>query len=607
MNLFNGVVNVSQIFFEGSETHSGSSGNKESPDKPTTEEMTSKIASTNPSSVTNKEDITQDFAQGDETKVYFKLDMRPQIVDLPDTDDLTTINVKYDLIPPHVKAHVFWDSKNNELMYYIEEPELDDIEREILRLVKLGLEEMINISFINAAKNKKVLEYLEKNVQSILSELGTMVSMESYQKIMYFIYRDFIGIDEIEPLLRDYYIEDIECNGTNSPVYIVHRKFRNLRTNLVFKEEERLTSFVEKLSQKCGRYISYAQPLLDGTLPDGSRVNATYSPDVTTRGPTFTIRKFTKDPWMPTTLIKFKTASAAFFAYIWLAVEHKFNIISIGETGSGKTTLLNAVASFVPDEARICSIEDTRELNLAHENWLPAVTREGFGVANLTGEKYGEVTLFDLLNESFRQNPDYVIVGEVRGKETYVLFQGMASGHSCISTFHAASVETLVKRLETPPISLPASLVESLNVICVMTHLKDQDKNYRRIKEIDEIISVKQNGSGVDYNAAFKYDPLNDKINANENFYTLNLINKLTGISIEDLKTEIQIRTELLNKMVEKGVADFRDFSSLINEYYSNPRLVLDKYDIKTKSLQELRSEKQSVKKEESEKIAEAK
>jgi flagellar protein FlaI len=534
---------------------------------------------------------TEDTSDQDDTlkdtKVYFKLDLRPQIVELPEEKDLTKLNIRYDLIPPHCSSHIFWDTKNGELVYYVEEPQLNDVEEEILRLVKMGLEEMINISFINAAKNKKVVQYLEHNVQSILAELGTRVSMETYQKIMYYIYRDFIGVNEIEPLLRDYYIEDIECNGFGSPIYIVHRKYRNLRTNVIFKEIDHLTTFVEKIAQKCGRYISYAQPLLDGTLPDGSRVNATYSQDVTTRGPTFTIRKFTKDPWMPTNLIKMGTASAESFAYFWLAVEHKMNIVSIGETGSGKTTLLNSIASFIPDEARICSIEDTRELNLSHENWLPAVTREGFGVTNVTGEKYGEITLFDLLKESFRQNPDFVIVGEVRDKETYVLFQGMASGHSCLSTFHAASVDTLVKRLETPPISLPPSLIESLNIVVVITHIKDNDKNYRRLKEINEIINVQNAQGDVDFNTGFKYNPQNDTIEMQQSLYILELIEKITGVGADKLKEEVMMRAQLLQKMTEQNIVDFREFSRIINDYYSDPKTVLQKFGITGTSVRE--------------------
>ncbi len=514
-----------------------------------------------------------------DTKVYFKLDLRPQIVQIPEYDDHTKINVKYDLIPPHCSCHIFWDNKNGELVYYVDEPELDDMEREILRLVTLGLEEMINISFINAAKNKKVVQYLEHNVQSILGELGTRVSMETYQKIMYYIYRDFIGLNEVEPLLRDYYVEDIECNGAGFPIYVVHRKFRNIRSNIIFKERQHLSEFVEKLSQKCGRYVSYAQPILDGSLADGSRVNATYSEDVTTRGPTFTIRKFTKDPWMPTSLVRMKTASADAFAYLWLCVENKLNIITIGETGSGKTTLLNSIASFIPSEARIGSIEDTRELNIAHDNWLPAVTRDGFGVANMTGEKYGEITLFDLLKESFRQNPDYVIVGEVRDKETYVLFQGMASGHSCFSTFHASSVDALVKRLTTPPISLPASLVESMNVVVHMNHMKVGEHNVRRLRQVDEILEVKEDGQ-VSTRSPFVYNPTADTTDTKDNMQALELISKILGVGINDVSEEMQIRSKLIQKLAESNVVDYKEFTRVVNQYYNDPKDVLKRYGI---------------------------
>lgn len=581
------------------------SEDKKTPDVIGTEESSTGKILKEEENASKADDTSDHDDELKDTKVYFKLDLRPQIIELPNEKDLTKLNIRYDLIPPHCSSHIFWDTKNGELVYYVEEPELNDVEEEILRLVKLGLEEMINISFINAAKNKKVVQYLEHNVQSILAELGTRVSMETYQKLMYFIYRDFIGVNDIEPLLRDYYIEDIECNGFGSPLYIVHRKYRNLRTNVIFRDIDKLTTFVEKIAQKCGRYISYAQPLLDGTLPDGSRVNATYSQDVTTRGPTFTIRKFTKDPWMPTNLIKMGTASAESFAYFWLAIEHKMNIVTIGETGSGKTTLLNSIASFIPDEARICSIEDTRELNLSHENWLPAVTREGFGVTNVTGEKYGEITLFDLLKESFRQNPDFVIVGEVRDKETYVLFQGMASGHSCLSTFHAASVDTLVKRLETPPISLPPSLIESLNIVVVITHIKDNDKNYRRIKEINEIISVQNAAGDVDFNTGFKYDPHNDKMDMQQSLYILELIEKITGVPADALKKEIDIRAQLLQKLAEQNIIDYREFSRVINDYYSDPATVLQKFGITGTSVREQQLDAQATAKVKT--IAEAK
>ncbi|MEK6837862.1 MAG: type II/IV secretion system ATPase subunit, partial [Nanoarchaeota archaeon] len=348
----------------------------------------------------------------------FFIDLRPRFVKLPDLSVKENINIRYPLLPPYAFAHIYWDNTTKELLYSVEEVLLTDTEKELLKLIQLGLEEMINISYAYASKSNLLIKYLEKNVQSILAELGAKVSKQSYLKIMYFIYRDFVGLNEIDPMMHDYYIEDIECNGVETPIYIVHRKYQNMRTNVVFSEMKTIVDFVEKLAQKTGRYVSFARPLLDGSLPDGSRVNATYTSDVTTHGPTFTIRKFTKDPLTPVHLLSYHTLSGEMLGFFWLAIENKFNIMAIGETASGKTTFLNSILQFVPSEARIVSIEDTRELNLAHENWIPAVARVGFGIPNLVGKQYGEITLFDLLRETFRQNPDYVVVGEVRGKET---------------------------------------------------------------------------------------------------------------------------------------------------------------------------------------------
>lgn len=360
-------------------------------------------------------------------KPLFKIKFPDNIPHLPDPKDISSVNVRYNVIEPFVDIHIYWDAPNNELLYEVEEPKLTAEEAKNLLIIEEGLTELINISYLNIENTDIVIEFLEKTLKILIDEFAMKVSEETFLKYMYFLYRDLIGMNQVEPLLRDYFIEDIECNGFNTPIYIVHRVYKNLRTSVIFPEIRVLGRFVEKLAQKCGQYVSYANPLLDGTLPDGSRVNATYTEDVTSRGPTFTLRKFTKEPWTPVKLMDFRTVSPEILAYIWLAIEHKSNILVIGGTGSGKTSFLNAIAFFIPPAARVVSIEDTRELNLRHENWLPAVSRAGAGNASITGEKHGEVSLFDLLKESLRQRPDYIIVGEIRGKEAFVLFQGMAS------------------------------------------------------------------------------------------------------------------------------------------------------------------------------------
>jgi len=401
------------------------------------------------------------------------------------------------------------------------------------------------------------------------------LSYESYKKIYYYLCRNFIGFDEIEPLLRDYFVEDIECNGANSPIYVVHRVYRNLKTNINIQSSIKLESFVEKLAQRCGKYISYAKPILDGSLPDGSRVNATYTKDITSKGPTFTIRKFTKKPWTPPQLIAFNTLSPEMLAYLWMLIEFKMNILIIGGTASGKTTLLNAIAFFIPPEARVVSIEDTRELNLPRENWLPSVSRAATGIG-----KTGEINLDDLLKSSFRQNPDYVIVGEVRGKEASVLFQGMASGHSSISTIHADSVETVIKRLETPPIELSPSLLNVLDSVCIMTHAIVNKQETRKLREIVEIVNVTPEGTALT-NTPFKWNSREDMFYFKKESRIIEKISKRYGLTREELLLEFQKRAMLLYKLFENKIFDFDEVQDIINEYYKKPEELLKKFKIK--------------------------
>jgi len=998
-------------------------------------------------------------------KTLFQVEKEVEIIKLPELKDATTIDVRYPLIPPYAYAHIHWDNKENELVYTLEEPELNDQEKQILKKLEEGIKELINISFLNIKETNKIIEYLEKNLRVLLTEYKINITKDTFLKMMYYLYRDFVGMNEIEPLMNDYFIEDLECNGSETPIYLVHRKYRHIRTNIVFPDNKVLMRFVEKLAQKCGKYVSYASPLLDGSLPDGSRVNATYTTDITSRGPTFTIRKFTKEPWTPIKLMDFGTVSPEVLAYLWLAVEYGANIMVIGGTGSGKTSFLNSVAFFIPPAARIVTIEDsvtgdteimvkkkgkiqntiiekfikynrqetdaeiltldkeyklkfvkpslllkhktkkdiykittatgriikvtqdhslfilgegglkevkptdlsinknfiavprkipykgkecicinlldslhvfkedflsgkpvqkifkkykykdfgvskskyqwwkshdlikikdllkinfkfekkdlqdlkiksrtqsslpilfkitkeflgliglwlgdgsydrynknrviisnsdkecrdlvkkvakqlnlnlsrmndsvsltinstilykfirdviglkgrsstkripefiynlsnkqleyvirgyfsadgcvkkyevscasqslgllhdlqtiflrmgiisrindfnrkdkcinlsissyenaskfknigflqnrknkklknicnkkshhavsdiiplsieqlkeinnhhkiswpylqgmqnigrdylqriapqaslfndishsdilwdkikkierlkpkeryvydisvpgtekfvcsniivhnTRELNLLHENWLPSVARAGVGLKTITGERHGEVSLFDLLKESFRQRPDYVIVGEIRGKEAFVLFQGAASGHPCVSTMHAESVGTMIKRLETPPISLSASLVESLNIVCVMIQTKVHGKPVRRLKEVVEIVSVPSSGDPV-LNTPFVRDPARDIFFYKTDSHVLNKISKDQGIAPQQLATEWQRRTNLLMAMYRRKVFGFKDVHEVINSYYKKPYDMLRRFGLR--------------------------
>ena len=502
------------------------------------------------------------------------INTNPTIPALPRIEDKKNVDIRYMLIPPYASAHIYWDENISELVYDLEEPLLQDYEKESLDRLESAMLELININVAVEKTLEATTNYIDKTARLLIDELNMKIPSETYDKLFYYLFRDFIGLNEIDPLMREYFIEDIECNGVDAPVYIVHRVYRNLRTNIIYKNIDKVASFIEKLAQRTGRYISYAQPLLDGTLADGSRVNATYTKDVTSRGPTFTVRKFTKVPWTPTQLIFLNTMSPEMLAYFWILLQYKSSILIAGGTASGKTTLLNALAFFIPPEARVVSLEDTREINLPRENWLPAVTRTSIGIG-----KVGEVDLFAILKNSFRQNPDYLIVGEVRGKEAFVLFQGMASGHASLSTMHADSVDTLIRRLQTPPINLSPTLVNSLDCVAIASHAIVDKRETRRLREVVEIVNVNRDGTAL-INTPLIWDPRKDVFYFKKQSKVFEKISARQGIPLDRLYREFSARTKLLYALYKKKVFGFEEIQKVINDYYKNSAEVLNKFEI---------------------------
>ncbi len=295
------------------------------------------------------------------------------LVVIPDVENMQELDVRYPLIEPFANAHIQWDEDQEEVVYEVEEPSMSDDEEEAFARIKEALEKKIDVSLQELNTTEKIISYLEKKVDDVVAELGMDVPEEKMMKIMYFIYRNFAGLNEAEPLMHDPYIEDIGCSGVGIPTYVVHSKFGSIKTNLIFEEEEPLKTLVVKLAERCGKYVSYADPLLDGALPDGSRVNASLTQDVTTKGPTFSIRKFQETPYSALDLIEMETATFELMAYFWMVMQYQKSVLIAGGTATGKTTFLNSVVTFIPPEQKIVSIEDTRELQLPHENWIPGL------------------------------------------------------------------------------------------------------------------------------------------------------------------------------------------------------------------------------------------
>lgn len=512
-------------------------------------------------------------------KVYPKFSIREprHFIDLPHFKQLKHTNVTYPLLEPFVRTSISWDPKQKHLVYRVTEPSLTAKEEKILKKIEASLTEMIDIKISEMSDPKATLDYIEGKVSGVLNDLGVDLDPRSYLKIIYFIFRNFIGLNDIEPLMHDPFIEDIGCTGLDTKLYITHRRFGPMITNISYPDFDMLNNFVIKLSERCGRYISYAMPLLDGTLPDGSRVQASMSKDVTTKGPTFSIRRFRKNPFSPIDLMNFNTLSPDVLAYLWLLVEHQASLLVAGGVATGKTTFLNMISMFIPPERKVVSIEDVREINIPHENWIPATTRSGFGVPEEGGRRYGEVQMFDLLKESFRMKPDYVIVGEVRGKEAYVMFQGMASGNPSLGTIHSGSVDDVMKRLQTPPIEISPSLIESLDAVVVMVNARERGKSARRVKEIVEIESINQNTGKANSIKAFSWIPSQDDFRDNTSQSLL--LRKIAfekGVQFSEIVSELERRKKVIQWMQAFDVAQFQDVSALIHLYTKDPAQVME-------------------------------
>ena len=500
----------------------------------------------------------------------FKIREPSGLVVLPDIDEIAEVDMRYTLIKSFADAHIAWDEDNDELVYKVEEPSLNVKEEKMFSRIRKGLEEKIETSLSSLDSKEETIEYLKEKIDSIRKELGIRMSSKEYMKIMYYVYRDFVGLNEIEPLMHDPYIEDIGEDGTGVPLFIVHSKFGNLKTNIVFEDEENLRSLVIKLAERCGKYISYANPIFDGSLPDGSRVNASLTRDVTSKGPTFSIRKFQETPYSAVDMIDMNSSNFEMMAYLWFVLEHDRSILVSGGTATGKTSFLNSIVTFIPPEEKIISIEDTRELQLPHENWIPSVARSGYS------SQEEDVSMYKLLKESFRQNPDYVIVGEVRGEEASVLFQGMSSGHPSLGTMHASSPSTVIKRLVTPPINLSPTLVETLDIIIIMNRAKEVSKNARRVQAIYEIEKVEE-GESARTNEVFSWTPVDDtfEFKGSDNSIVFDAIQRRYGYSRKEIKEEIQKRKKILKWMKSSGIEDFHEVSKIISEYYKDKKKVL--------------------------------
>ena len=499
-------------------------------------------------------------------------------------DDLTDVDIHYPLVPAdpdegevvYAWAHIAWDEEQGELVYRIVEPELDDqAEEAYARIVEI-MQRSFDVNF-EELESQEAKDYLEEKIDLIVDKYDIDVPDSQREVIRYYTKRDFAGLGKLQPLMNDTEVEDISCDGLDIPVYAYHRnpRFGSIRTNLSWSNEENLDSFVMKLAQRCGKSISVSSPLLDGSLPDGSRVQATLATDIARKGSNFTIRRFTEDPLTPVHMMDYETENPRMMSYLWMLVEHEKSILVSGTTGAGKTSQLNALSLFIRPGKKIVSIEDTPELRLPHDHWVPEVSRSGFGSS---AEEGGQVTMDNLLKESLRQRPEYIIVGEVRGEEAYILFQQMATGHTGLSTIHADSLEMLMDRLTTEPINLSPSLIETLDMIMVIARIRRGGTYIRRIMGLYEVRGYDKR-KGIDSNQVFGWDPQTDEYYVKNNSMILEDIADQSGMDYEDVKKELRNRQHVLRWMQEEQIKHYRKVGDILDRYYSDPESILEKVD----------------------------
>ncbi|HMK46162.1 MAG TPA: type II/IV secretion system ATPase subunit, partial [Methanocella sp.] len=410
---------------------------------------------------------------------------------------------RYWITEPFSSVSILYDSKAKEYIYYMREPALSRFETELLERLYDDLRDLLIRSDLGpAAIDRSVI--LRSRCDSLLGIYGIRVEKPSRDRIQYYIERNYLGYNKIDPLMRDDQIEDISCNGVGIPIFLFHMKYQNIKTNIVFTEED-LNSMVVRLAQRGGKHISIAMPIVNTTLPNGSRIEATLGREITTRGSSFTIRRFRADPFTPIDLLNYNTMSQEVLAYLWLAIENNRNLLFAGGTASGKTSSLNAVSLFIPRNSKVISIEDTRELTLFHSNWIAGLTRESQMQGNST-----EIGMYDLLRAALRQRPEYIIVGEVRGREALTLFQAMNTGHTTYSTMHAGSIQAVVNRLLNEPINVPNMMLTSLNIVCIQELVFLHGKKLRRNRSVVEITGVDPRTNNLRINEVYRWNSLDD-------------------------------------------------------------------------------------------------
>ncbi|MDY6864719.1 MAG: ATPase, T2SS/T4P/T4SS family [Halobacteriota archaeon] len=471
---------------------------------------------------------------------------------------------------------ILYNDDDNDYLYHVVEPELTPFEKALLERTYEDLRDIIIMEDISTDSVKRLV--LREKVAELIKSYRIPLDPASFHKILYYTERNYIGYGQINAIMGDSQIEDISCDGVGVPVFIYHRKYQSVKSNISYNEED-LNNFVTTLAQRSGKHISAGTPMVHATLPEGSRLQATLGREITTRGSSYSIRKFKEEPFTPVDLIKFRTFSVEELAFIWLCIENNRSMLFCGGTAAGKTSALNAVSLFIPPTSKIVTIEDTRELTLYHENWIASVTREPL----MAGGAEGSIDMYELLRQALRQRPECMIVGEVRGPEALTLFQAMSTGHTTYSTMHAGSIQEAVSRLENEPINVPNMMLQALDLVSLQILTYHGGERVRRNLALVEITGIDPRTENIRINEVYKWNPVSDNFERVGESQILREIMSNRGWNTIQLNNELKNREKVLQYMIKKDLRDYRKIAPIIKRYFMNPEKVLEEIEYEEK------------------------
>lgn len=488
-----------------------------------------------------------------------------------ETKILENYKIEYQNIEASVK--IYHDSNEYVPIYDIKYPKieeatwaiLDSIREKIVTDLAFRTDDILSTEETGDLKKK----FIQKATTLIKNELPSL-SKNDVDILVGILSQESLGLGPIEFMLKDNDIEEIVINNAKEPIWVYHRKYGWLKSNIILSDETKIYNYSAQIGRKVGTQITNLNPLMDAYLTTGDRANATLFP-ISSKGNTLTIRKFARRPWTITDFIEANTITPEVAAFLWLAIQFEMNIVCTGGTASGKTSFLNVLCMFIPPSQRILSIEDTREIQLPpFLHWVPMTTRP----PNIEGK--GEVTMLDLMINALRMRPDRMIVGEIRrSKEAEVLFEAINTGHSVYSTLHANTAEETLKRLINPPINIPISLLTSLQLIAVMH--RDRRRRIRRVLEISEIIpSGGIDEMKIELNNIFRWVPSKDQIvEWGKSNRVLNDIKLFSGMEDNEIKKNLEEKKSVLVWLAKNKINTIEKVGSIISEYYRNPEKLL--------------------------------